>query len=251
MACRCPLVDYLDLYVEKQGELMSNSYFQGASDYGSSTYGTWEISMKEIEARAKKGADSEVETAKCAITLYNITAFLHHEDIPEELFKNAAGNYKKRNIKFEQAQGLPLSVTMLDHNLLLLNKRGAWDKMKFQLGMQMLMSFSLIKKNGELYSVHPLVHSWSKYRIPEVEIKKQILITRALLACSVELDYAVDNYKFCGLIAPHIRTNYFHAAQLDSGVAYYDNECVRFALVFHCVGRRQGKKSLDHTTQTL
>ena len=235
VACRCPLEDYLELYVEKQDELMSNAYFQGASDYGSSAYGTWEISMKEIEAKAAKGIDSQVNKAECAITLYNIIAFLHHEDIPEELFKNAAENYMKRNIKSEQERGLPLSLTMLNPNLLLLDKRGVWDKMKFQLGMQMLMSFSLIKKNGELYSIHPLVHSWNKYRIPEAQIKWQIAITRALLACSVRLNFDVDKYKFCGLLAPHIRANNLHAAQLNLGVAYYDDECVRFALVFHGV----------------
>ena len=262
-ACRCHLEDYLGLYVEKQGELMTNSSFQGASDYGSSAYGTWEISMKEIEARVTKGTDSEADIAKCAITLYNIIAFLHHEDIPEGLFKNAAGNYKKRNIKSEQELGFPLSVTMLDPKFLLLDNKGAWDKMKFQLGMQMLMSFSLIKKNDELYSIHPLVHSWNKYRIPETDIKRQMLTTRALLSCSVELDYNVDNYKFCRLLAPRIRTSYLHAAQLNSGVAYYDDECVRFSLVFHHVGSwneaerldvqvvEEREKNLDHTTHTL
>src|SRR6266550_725976 len=49
---KCPLDDYLELYAKNQDELMSNPLFEGASDYGSCTYGTWEISMKEIEARA-------------------------------------------------------------------------------------------------------------------------------------------------------------------------------------------------------
>ncbi len=185
LACKCTLHDYMELYVKNQGQLMSDPVPQGALDYGSSAYGTWKISIQEIEARASKGTDSDGNIEKCAISLYNTIAFLHHEDIPEELFKNAAENYKKRNIKSEQELGLPLSVTMLDSKFLLLDKRGAWDKMQFQLGMQILMSFSLIKKNGEMYSIHPLVHSWNKYRIPETEIKKQILMTRALLACSV------------------------------------------------------------------
>ena len=235
VACRCPLEDYLELYAEKQDELMGDAYFQGASDYGSSAYGTWEISMREIEAKAAKGIASQVNTAECAIMLYNIIAFLHHEDIPEELFKNAAGNYKEQDIKSEQEQGLPLSLTMLNPNLLLLDKRGVWDKMKFQVGMRMLMSFSLIKKNGELYSMHPLVHAWNKYRIPEAQIKWQIAITRALLACAVRLDYNADKYKFCALLAPHIRANNLYAAQLNLGVPYFDDECVRFALVFHHV----------------
>src|SRR6266576_7049751 len=108
------------------------------------TYDTWEISMKEIEAQAAKGVESG---AKSATTLYRIIAFLHHENIPEELFKNAAENYKKRNIDVEQKLGLPLSVTMLDPNVLFLDRMGEWDIMQFQQGIQVLLSFSLLMKS--------------------------------------------------------------------------------------------------------
>src|SRR6266550_4805259 len=76
MACNCPLEDYLELYVNNHCQLMSNPFFKGASDYGSSTYGTWEISMKEIEARGAKGRGYEVNAAKYAITLFKLMAFL-------------------------------------------------------------------------------------------------------------------------------------------------------------------------------
>ena len=240
MACSCPLEDYLELY----GKNLSNSSFKGASNYGSSTYGTWDMSMKEIEARAAKGRDSEVNTAKYAITLFKIIAFLHHENIPEELFKNAAENYKKRDIESEMEFGLPLSVTMLDYNVLSLDKRGEWDKMQFQLGMEILMSFSLIKKNGTMYSTHPLVNSWNRERIAETEINRQISMTKAMLACSVDLNYEIDNYKFCGLLAPHIRIMFCHAAQLNLGDVHHIDECDRFALVFHHVGNWNEEEKL-------
>ena len=245
MACSCPLEDYLELYVKNQGQLMSNPSFKGASDYGSSTYGTWEISMNAIEARAAKGRDLEANAARYAMTLFKIIAFLHHENIPEELFKNAAENYKKRNIKSEKRLGLPLSVTMLNHKVLCLDKRGEWNKVQFQLGMQILMSFSLMKKSGKMYSIHPLVNSWNRERIPETELNKQILMTRAMLACSVELNYKIDNYKFCGLLVPHIRINYDLGVQLNSGDVYHVDECDRFALVFHHVGNWNEKEMLE------
>ena len=214
IACRCPLEDYLELYAKNHDQLMVNPSFKGASNYGSSTYETWEISIKEIESQVANGADFEATAAKSAITLYRIFAFLHHENIPEELFKVAAENYKKRNIDEEQRLGLPLSVTMLDPNVLFLDKKGEWDTMQFQLGIQVLLSFSLLKKSGKMYSVHALVNSWNRSRIPGIEINRQISMTRAMLACSIELDYSVDNYKFYGLLAPHIRANYDHGVQL-------------------------------------
>jgi hypothetical protein len=66
---------------------------------------------------------------------------------------------------------------------------------------------------------------------------QQVLITKAFLACSVELDYAIDNYEYCGLLAPHIRTINNQAAQLNLlNDSYYDDECSRFSLVFHHIG---------------
>ena len=239
LTCKCSLDDYLELYAKNQDQLMSSPLFKGASDYGSCTYGTWEISMKEIEARAaqKRGPESIVAAAKSAITLYEIIAFLHHENVPEELFKKAAMNYKKRNIDEEKETGLPLSITMLNPTKdLFLDERGEWNKMQFQLGIQVLLSFSLIKSSGKLYSVHPLVHTWSRNRFPKIKIGQQVLLTKAFLACSVELDDKIDNYGYCGMLTPHIRTINNQAAELNLSNIYYDDECDRFALVYDHIG---------------
>ncbi|KAF8324734.1 hypothetical protein F5887DRAFT_1288641 [Amanita rubescens] len=233
LTCKCPLDDYLELFAKNHDKLMSNPLFKGASDYGSCTYGTWEISMKEIEARAAQKRDPEAESA---ITLYQIIAFLHHENIPEELFKNAAENYKRRNIDEEKEAGLPLSITMLNPRVLFLDEKGEWNKMQFQLGIQMLLSFSLIKSSGKLYSVHPLVHAWSRNRVPKMEIDQQLLMAKAFLACSVELDSKIDNYEYCGLLASHIRKIMNQAAQLNLNNFYYDDECNQFSFVFHRIG---------------
>ncbi|KAF8334519.1 hypothetical protein F5887DRAFT_1285897 [Amanita rubescens] len=236
LTCKCPLDDYMELYAKNHDQLMSNPLFKGASDYGSCTYGTWEISMKEIEGRAAQKKDPKAMAAESAITLHQIFAFLHHENIPAELFKNAAENYKKRNIDEEKEHGLPLSITILNPKVLFLDEMGEWNKMKFHLGIQVLLSFSLIKSSGTHYSVHPLVHSWSRNRIPKMEITQQVLMTKAFVACSVELDYKIDNYEYCGLLTPHIRTINNQAAQLNLNNFYYDDECGRFSLVYDHIG---------------
>ena len=245
MTCRCPLDDYLELYRNNQNRLMSNPSFRGASGYGSSTYGTWEISMKEIEARTVKEIEYEAVAAQSAIALYKIFAFLHHEDIPEEMFRNAAENYMNRDINEEMSLGLPLSVTMLDSKTLFLDEEGEWDKMSFQEGIQVLLSFSLVRSSGKMYSIHPLVQSWSRNRIPQRDVGGQVMLTRALLACSIELDDDVDNYKICRLIAPHIRRNNEHVEQLNSGKGYYDDVYDRFAQVFDHVGSWNDAEKLE------
>ena len=248
MACRCPLDDYLKLYTKNQDNLMSNPSFRGVSGYGSSAYGTWDISMKEIEARASKEKEYEAIAAESAVTLYKIFAFLHHVDIPEEMFRNAAENYRKRDIEEEKKLGLPLSVTMLDSKTLFLDGKGEWDEMSFREGIQVLQSFSLIRSSGKIYSIHPSVQLWCRNRISQMEIDRQlILITRALLACSIDLDYDVDNYKFCRLLVPHIRRNDDDVEQLKSGLGnvYYDDVYEKFAGLFHQVGSWNDAERLE------
>jgi tetratricopeptide (TPR) repeat protein len=245
LSCNYPLKDYLELFMKHQDQLMSDPEFRGASDYHSSTYGTWEISIKEIEGRASNKEDSRAIAAGNAITLHKTLALLHHENIPEELFKKAAENYKNRDITYEKELGLQLLVTMLDSTMLFLDERGEWDEIQFQASIRVLLSFSLIRSTGKLYSIHPLLHSWSRNRIPKTEIRNQHLITRAFLSCSVDMDDR-DNHEFCAFLVPHIRASNNHATELQLKSSYYDDEFDIFAHVFHRTGSWDEAENLQH-----
>ena len=255
LASQCGISDYLDLYTKHKHELMSNPEFKGASDYDKTTCGAWDISMQKIEKMAEKDTGEDALAAQSAIKIF---AFLDHVNIPLELFKNAAENYMeraiqkdaksqfllsiknytKRVVKRDAKSNFPLSIRLLDHQTLFLNEEGVWEKMRFLAGIQMLISFSLIEAHSHLYSMHLLVHAWSRNWVPKAEIKNLYHKARALLACSVTLDYTIDNYTFCQLLAPHIRSNGFHASQLELEGTYDDDEYDWFSLVFHHVARK-------------
>ena len=231
--CGCSIGSYLELFKKHKHQLMSSQEFKGASGYGTSTYGTWDISMEQIERTAAKGVGQEAQAAHCAIRLLRIFAFLNHESIPEELFKNAAENYMNRDLVQEAQLNLPLSVILLDHQTLLLDD-GEWDRMQFLGGIKILLSFSLIKAMDHLYSMHPLVNEWSKHIIPKTEITDQYYKVRALLSCSIALDW--QDYTFCKLLAQHIKANTSYGLYLQLEGRYYDDEYHRFGLVFYHIG---------------
>ncbi|KAF8634152.1 hypothetical protein AX15_001052 [Amanita polypyramis BW_CC] len=230
----CDLKGYLDLHNQYHSQLMLNATFKGASDYGYSTYGTWEISMKEIERRASIGTGPEAFAAQSAITLHKVFAFLHHVSISEEIFSKAAENYIKRNVKEEERLGFPLSVSLLDSQFLFL-KEGKWNRVQFLAGIQVLTSFSLVKSSNKFYSLHPLVQAWGRDRIPNEDINTICGITRAILACSIDCDEYGDNYAYCGALVPHIRENDMHVAQLEIKDMQHIDECDRFSYVFRRV----------------
>jgi tetratricopeptide (TPR) repeat protein len=260
-ACDIGLDDYLDLYYNRCRELMADSIFEGASNYGRSTYGTWEISMKEIESRARCGSGPESLAAQSAVILYKYFAFMHHDGISEEIFKTAAENYKKRDIEQEKSLGLPLLVVLIDPKALFLDESGLWNRHQFQAGIQVLISFALIKSSNKLYSIHPLVHTWSRNRISGIDVSVGYHTTAALLSCAIEPDDYIDNYVLCMQILPHIKSCHTHALKLKLEIMTFDDECDRFAFSFYRAGNwaeaiqlrtvmmeaRKAKLGVDHT----
>ena len=223
---------------------MSDPEFKGASDYDRTTYGTWDISMQRIEDMAAKDGDKAL-AAQSAIRILRIFAFLDPANIPQELFKNAAENYVKRDDKKDSSKfsffiraksKCPLSIRLLDHETLFLSGKGVWEKMKSLTGIQVLISLSFIEAHGQLYSMHILVHAWNRNKIPKAEATILCQKARALLSCSVDLDYRIDNYAFCKLLAGHVRNNALHASELELKRTCCEDEYERFTLVFHHVG---------------
>ncbi|KIL60249.1 hypothetical protein M378DRAFT_1064453, partial [Amanita muscaria Koide BX008] len=157
-SCRCGFDYYLELFTNHSAQLLSGEEFKGASRYQYSTYGTWDISMEEIKHRAKGENIAQSLAAKSALILHNIFAFLHHDNISRDIFENAALNF--RESKDEGTNGLPQSISLLNSETLMLTG-GA---LQFEAGIKVLLSFSLIKGDEHLYSVHPLVQKWSRER---------------------------------------------------------------------------------------
>ena len=230
----CGLDSYLKLYLKQRGELMSNS-FKGASEYGKSTYATWEISMKEIESRAATDSGKESLAAQSAIILYQYFAFMHHNEISDDTFKNAAEIYSRRDIEKEKKLGLPLLVDFLDSKAVFLNS-SHWNELQFRDGIQVLLSFALIKPGSHdgLYSIQPLMHAWSRDRMSSVHVQSSAYYkTAALLSCSIEPTECDNSYELCMHIIAHIRACYTHAKKLQLEIMGFDDEWERFAFAFH------------------
>jgi tetratricopeptide (TPR) repeat protein len=236
LTSRLGIADYLELYTKHKHELMSSPEFKGASDYDRTTYGTWDISVQKIEKMAvEEDNGQEALAAQSAIRILRTFAFLDPTNIPLQLFKNAAENYMKRSVGEEVKSNRPLSIRLLDHQSLFLSDKGVWEILKFLSGIQVLISFSLIEAHSQLYSMHLLMHGWNRHRVPHEEIINVYHKARALLSCSVDLDYSLDNYAYCKLLAPHVRSNDLHGSELESESIYYEDEYERFSVVFHHV----------------
>ena len=88
-AGKCDISRYLRRFFMHRQTLMSDATFKGASGYNQTVYGTWDLSFKEVEKRAKS-TTGDAQAAKAAILILEICAFYHHSNISKDIFQSAA-----------------------------------------------------------------------------------------------------------------------------------------------------------------
>ena len=219
--------DYLAKYSKHRKTLLSHSEFAGASKYSRTVYETWELSYKEIQQRAKSDDSHKANAANSAMLLLEVFPFFHHEGISEEIFSYAA----VQKVDKTPMSKLPLASSLLDQRLLSLSETGTWDNFIFREGIQILLSFSLIRRgpSDNVYAIHPLVHSWGRDRLTLNERKKCCLMAFVTLSCSLRWD-ADQLYGFQRTLVTHVRANmeYFKSEGNEKIISYMDDAYTKF-----------------------
>ena len=236
--------DYLAKYSEHQKILLPHSEFTGASKYNRAVYETWELSYKEIQQRAESDDSHKANAAKSAMLLLELFPFFHHEEITDEIFSYAA---LQKDPKMSNT-GLQLASSMLDQRLLLLDKAGNWDKVHFLSGIEVLLSFSLIKKGPSdgVYAVHPLVHAWGRDRLTLDDRKKCGLMAYVTLSSSLRKDES-QPYEFQRVLVMHVRAVIEHSKP-ESGqdvIGYLDDAYVKFGNLLQKQGYLEEAETLQ------
>ncbi|KAJ7818305.1 P-loop containing nucleoside triphosphate hydrolase protein, partial [Mycena olivaceomarginata] len=139
---------YLELYKQNQARLLHKKPAQSHDDYDKTVYTTWQISFDRLSELAQ--------------TLLQLCSFLHHQGISEKIFSKASAYEFQVNGHSEEELHKP--VEFLSQ---FLGPLGDWDSLRFTEVTNQLRAYSLIDFNTEtgLFSIHPLVHSWSQRTI--------------------------------------------------------------------------------------
>ena len=149
---RCRLDEYLDLYSRNHQELMNNHPVQGTYGYKNNVYTTWNISRQAIE-------DLNTEVSSVAIKLLDISGFLYREGIPKKIFDGA-------NVSITRKQGIVFQALDFLSSFFTKETPGL-DSDRIGWAVVLLASYSLISidKATDYFSVHPLVHTWTRDRL--------------------------------------------------------------------------------------
>src|SRR3984885_9909328 len=221
----CDLENYLEMYSERRQTLLAHPSFKGASNYGRAVYTTWEMSFLALEAKVAKGkSEVDAKAAESAIAILKTFAFFHFDGISEDIFRRA--------VKAAEDDGECVTPN-LPYQLLVCNKSGKWDWLFFREGVRILTSYSLINKSGSgvgVYSMHPLVHCWSRDRMLQPEQQTRWMSAKTLLAQSITVQFAIQDYAFRHTLLSHIKANEKYGGECGASQTDDDVQMYRFAL---------------------
>ncbi|KAJ6547814.1 hypothetical protein DFH09DRAFT_1505800 [Mycena vulgaris] len=146
------LFSYLKLYSENQAQLLSEQPDQSHDDYAWTVYTTWQISFEQL--------------SKPAATLLQLCSFLHHKGISEDIFSRASlYDFPSNGPSREELHDLLEFLTQFS------GPTGVWKSLQFIEVMNEITAYSLANfdPDEKLYSIHPLVHNWSRSTLTDRE----------------------------------------------------------------------------------
>ena len=253
-AGNCDINKYLRQFSLHRQTLMSDATFKGASNYNQTVYGTWNLSFKEIEQRVGgQSTTGNAQAAKAAILILQICAFYHHSNISREIFQSAAKESRKHVADHKVAEKLPQAITVLDHTLLALDNNGDWDDFIFGQGIAVLLSFSLIRRGQSLetFSIHPLVHSWSRELMSTSDQQRIYDMGSIILSCAIPWRFTSQDYALRRLIFPHIKANESYRTQMELIKQYDDDTYSKFAQVMRENGDWNNAEQLENQVMDM
>ena len=246
---RCSINKYLQHLSLHCPTMMSDETFKGASNYNRTVYETFDLSFQEIKRRASgQSSAGDAQASHVAILILQICAFFHHNNISKDIFRSAAEESRDHVVDSEEK--LPLAMSSLDRTLLALTNDGHWDDFTFGKGIAVLLSLSLMKKDqsSEMFSIHPLVHSWSREHISKSEQQEMYDMGSIILCCAISQRLSNYDYGLRQLIFQHIKANESYRSQMGLIKKYYDDKWSNFTFVFRENGDWKNAEQLGGQT---
>ncbi|KAJ7260254.1 hypothetical protein C8J57DRAFT_1471845 [Mycena rebaudengoi] len=191
------LRQYLAVFEQNHSRLLSETPIQSHDKYAWSVYTTWDISFKCLSKQAAR--------------FLQLCSFFHYDGISEAIFSNAA-LYSTELLKPTEEQ-IEEPRAFLSH---FLTAAGMWDTLSFADMAAEVKEYSLINQdpNTGIFSIHPLVHSWSRNTVLDMNSTRDC--TATLLAMSASWEDPVFTMR----LLPHINSVLLAGVKLATEFLY-------------------------------
>ncbi|KAJ7433586.1 P-loop containing nucleoside triphosphate hydrolase protein [Mycena galericulata] len=211
---------YLTLYTKNKAQLLSEKPNQSHDHYAWTVYTTWQMNFNQLKP--------------LAAMFLQLCSFLYHEGISEEIFSHAS-KYRVSS-SGPSKEELQESLKFLSY---FLRPTGEWDPLQFSYVTNEVQAYSLMSFDAEkkLFSIHPLVHDWSRTTVSDPE--RYMSIMGSILGMAIS-ERPKQNIQLASLVlCPHVDS----AVKMDAKVALHFER--QYSLIFWEAGKyKQAEKLL-------
>ncbi|KAK4043689.1 hypothetical protein C8A01DRAFT_12835 [Parachaetomium inaequale] len=252
----CNALTYLqrfrDLNVRPQ--LLSNPNSDASSPVRPALYTALDLSYEAIVGvRRRKGRSVVGRAAECALQALNLLCFYHNERIPVLMIQRAA----TERLKWGSLGAYPLSDLTDDpfmnatYLLSLHYPEGTWDNLPFDLGVQTLQRFSLVRlpPNRRHVSMHVMVQAWAQDRIVGDARERQALVARMVLIESMVISWKRHEMAWMRLIPAHVKACLAHKAAPVTHDPY--QAILDYKLGWYYTEEKQFPQAIEHLSNAL
>ncbi|KAJ7870698.1 hypothetical protein B0H13DRAFT_2555921 [Mycena leptocephala] len=213
------LDSYLNIYIKNRAQLLSEKPAQSYDNYAWTVYTTWQMSFDKL--------------SPLAAMFLQLCSFLHRDGISEEIFSRAVRYRFRLVIPSREELQKPLEFLAQ-----FTEPAGEWDTLRFLKVTNEIKTHSLMAFDPErkMFSIHPLVHSWSQTTITDQQSYHSIMA--AIMGMSIEeISYHHRQLASLRLIS-HV-DSLMHGNQqavVDFGAQY--------GMIYYYAGRSEEAKGL-------
>ncbi|OTB15577.1 hypothetical protein K445DRAFT_366768 [Daldinia sp. EC12] len=201
-------------------------------------HASFDVTYKVINMQAHDVSnEAKADAAKYALQLLNLFSFYHNEGL--------MGNILKRAVKLrpEDRKEDDYGIGMWSFaDLLATDESGEWIEHRWQLGVDLLVSYSLVKvaKDDQIrrvYSIHGLVHSWARERMQEHPRSVRAKAARLILFDSfTEAQSTPDDFQYGFKVLPHARAVMKTTEEVSSDISLQITHQFKYCLLLEAAG---------------
>jgi hypothetical protein len=159
------LDSYLDIYMKNRAQLLSEKPAQSHDNYAWTVYTAWQMSSDKLSSLAGM--------------FLQLCSFLHRDGVSEKIFSSTYTFQLAIPSREELKKPLEFLAQFTE-------PAGEWDTLHFLKVTNEIKAYSLMTfdPNRKMFSIHPLVHSWSQTTITDQQSYHSIMV--AIMGMSIQ-----------------------------------------------------------------
>ncbi|KAK3301007.1 uncharacterized protein B0H64DRAFT_352810, partial [Chaetomium fimeti] len=253
----CTPLTYLQRFRDRQNrsELLSKPNADGSSPARPGLYTALDLSYDALLGlRRREGRGMMGTAARNALVALNLLCFYHNEEIPISMIERSAEERRSWGSHGVYPLSRLAGDPFMDATYLLAcdYPSGRWNNIHFNLGVQILQQFSLVKRSrkGNTVSMHVMVQAWVQDKMAKETQKRLAQVARVVLIESIKPGWNRMDQAFLRFLPPHINACMAHETE-SVGHHYKYEALLDFKLGWYYYQQKQFSHAVDHFERML